>query len=74
MFHHRPTYALLRLDPPPPAGDAGPRETPTRFFPTRAEARREARHLNARAREWSTPWRWRYRTARPGEGAGLAGF
>ncbi|MEK7468954.1 MAG: hypothetical protein AAB074_16385 [Planctomycetota bacterium] len=73
MSRPRPHYALLRLDPPP-AGNAGPRETPTRFFPTLAEARREARFLNERAREWENPWRWRCRRARPEEGGGFNGF
>ncbi|MBI2922596.1 MAG: hypothetical protein HYY18_16210 [Planctomycetes bacterium] len=70
----RPLYALLRLDPPPPARDAGPRESPARFFSTSEEARREARRLNARAREWGCPWRWGWRPARPEEGGGFEGF
>jgi hypothetical protein len=74
MPRPRTPYALLRLDPPAPAGDRPARETPTRFFPTLADARREARFLNSRAREWETPWRWRFRRAKPGEGAGMTGF
>ncbi|KAF0242546.1 MAG: hypothetical protein FD180_3848 [Planctomycetota bacterium] len=74
MPRPRTHYALLRLDPSSPTGDALPRATPTRFFRTLAEARREARFLNSRAREWENPWRWRCRRAKSGEERGLTGF
>ncbi len=69
---HPPRFTLLRLDPP--SGDHGPRQSPTGFFPTLAAARREALHLNRRARERGAPWRWRCRRSMPEEGNGLTGF
>lgn len=71
---HPHGYTMCRLDPASPDGERPRRESPARFFPTMADARREARHLNRRARERNAPWRWRCRRARPGEGEGLGGF
>lgn len=69
-----PRYTLLRLDPPSPSGDRGPRQSPAGFFATLGAARRETLRLNRRARERGALFRWRYRSARPGEGGGMTGF
>ncbi|MCC6738786.1 MAG: hypothetical protein IT452_07045 [Planctomycetia bacterium] len=71
---HPHTFTLYRLDPPSADGERPRRESPSGFFSTMADARREARHLNRRARERNSPWRWRCRPARPGEGEGMGGF